>query len=455
MPIRVVVSRERSQSSPAMPASGFAARPWRREAEAPASAGTAVVPPARPLVPVFASKEREAEAVRAAAQSGLRTPGVELPFFSQIRRAFQPHDLRGVRAHVGPAAIASTEAMQAEAYAAGEHVVLGGRPDLYTVAHEVAHVVQQRAGARPEGGVGRQEDVYERNADAAARAVEAGRPAAGLPPPLSPSRATWPAPVQRMKHRRSKRESRYRGSFAAQQVSRRRGISRSPYVRYPTPIGELAIEAFPEIRELERAHRRSRMPSRETQIAWVAAKNAAARTEQDERMLASPGLNMRDEGFSGNHKLADSSVATLMRVLWASIRQIGVLERDHEDAIMDFMHAMTGPEEADEAYDALMSAVAEDDPHRVTAYLQPGIQLLSMSMKNIRYGDSELNTLILWAFDPNLTEDRASTPDTENIQEAVQFLAEVDLVPRHIVEAALSQARLRSTDEPMSSSSLR
>ena len=164
MPIRTVVDRGRSKSSPATPATGSAARPWHREAEATVADATDAVPPLRPvqrLAPVFASKEREAEAasVRSAARSGLRTPGVELPFAAQIRRAFQPHDLRGVRAHVGPAATASAEEMQADAYAAGEHVVFGAPPDRRTRAPEVTPVVPHRAGARPEGGSGRPGDA--------------------------------------------------------------------------------------------------------------------------------------------------------------------------------------------------------------------------------------------------------------------------------------------------------
>ena len=70
--------------------------------------------------------------------------------------------------------------MGADAYATGSHVVLGDRADLYTVAHEAAHVVQQRDGVQLKGGVGAAGDAYERHADAVAHRVVAGESAEDL-----------------------------------------------------------------------------------------------------------------------------------------------------------------------------------------------------------------------------------------------------------------------------------
>ncbi|HEY0558280.1 MAG TPA: DUF4157 domain-containing protein, partial [Thermoanaerobaculia bacterium] len=133
-------------------------------------------------VPAFLPSVPPSSAVgiRETARAGLRTPGSGLPFMDTIQRAFGPHDLHRVQAHLGPGASASASAIQASAFTMGEHVAFAGRPSLHTAAHEAAHVVQQRGGARPAGGIGRENDVYERQADAVADRVMAGRSAGDL-----------------------------------------------------------------------------------------------------------------------------------------------------------------------------------------------------------------------------------------------------------------------------------
>lgn len=120
------------------------------------------------------------EVIRGAAQVGIRTPSDQLPFASQIQQSFGRHNLGQVRAHLGSEAGESARAMGARAFATGEHVIFASNPDLRTVAHEAAHVVQQRAGAQPAGGVGRVDDPYERHADAVAERVVSGRGAEDL-----------------------------------------------------------------------------------------------------------------------------------------------------------------------------------------------------------------------------------------------------------------------------------
>jgi hypothetical protein len=70
--------------------------------------------------------------------------------------------------------------MRAEAYATGDHVVLGDGVDLHTVAHEAAHVVQQRGGVHLKGGIGVAGDAYERHADEVADRVVRGESAQEL-----------------------------------------------------------------------------------------------------------------------------------------------------------------------------------------------------------------------------------------------------------------------------------
>jgi hypothetical protein len=120
------------------------------------------------------------EVIRRSAQVGVQTRSSALPFAGQIQRAFGRHDVSRIQAHVGEEAAASAVAMNASAYATGEHVVFAGKPTLHTAAHEAAHVVQQRGGVQLAGGVGRVRDSYEQHADAVAARVAAGQSAEDL-----------------------------------------------------------------------------------------------------------------------------------------------------------------------------------------------------------------------------------------------------------------------------------
>jgi Domain of unknown function (DUF4157) len=137
----------------------------------------------------------QADEVHAAAARGVATPAQPLPHAGSIQRAFGRHDVSRIQAHVGGEAAASAGAMGAEAYATGDHVVLGHSSDLSTVAHEAAHVVQQRAGVQLKGGVGAAGDQHEQHADAVAARVTAGQSAEDLLDQYDGDGAA--APVQR------------------------------------------------------------------------------------------------------------------------------------------------------------------------------------------------------------------------------------------------------------------
>ncbi|PKN54339.1 MAG: hypothetical protein CVU56_27150 [Deltaproteobacteria bacterium HGW-Deltaproteobacteria-14] len=127
--------------------------------------------------------DREAaspEETRAAAARGVSGGGGALPWLATLQKAFGPHDLGAVQAHVGGAAGQAADAIGAEAYATGGHVAFRSAPDLHTAAHEAAHVIQQRAGVALSGGVGAAGDAYERQADAVADRVVRGESAADL-----------------------------------------------------------------------------------------------------------------------------------------------------------------------------------------------------------------------------------------------------------------------------------
>ncbi|EDM74620.1 hypothetical protein PPSIR1_31193 [Plesiocystis pacifica SIR-1] len=138
------------------------------------------------------SRADRAQAVHHAAGAGLRGSSRALPYLSAIQASFGRHDLSGVQAHLGAqdsSARAGAEAMGAQAYATGEHVVFRDRPSLFMAAHEAAHVVQQRGGVQLFGGVGEAGDVHERHADEVAGLVVRGESAeAALDRYADPSR---------------------------------------------------------------------------------------------------------------------------------------------------------------------------------------------------------------------------------------------------------------------------
>lgn len=113
--------------------------------------------------------------VHDAAARGTAGPGAALPHLDTIQRAFGAHDISDIRAHVGGGAAQASTAMGAEAYATGNQIAFAAQPDLHTAAHEAAHVVQQRQGVSLSGGVGQEGDAHEKQADAIADQVVAGK----------------------------------------------------------------------------------------------------------------------------------------------------------------------------------------------------------------------------------------------------------------------------------------
>jgi hypothetical protein len=114
--------------------------------------------------------------------------GTPLP--ENVRTDMESHvgaDLGDVRVHTGGAAAESAKAVQARAYTVGNDVVFGSgayepqsEQGRHTLAHELTHVVQQRAGpvdGTSMGGgiaVSHPDDRFEREAEASAAALRSG-----------------------------------------------------------------------------------------------------------------------------------------------------------------------------------------------------------------------------------------------------------------------------------------
>ncbi len=121
-----------------------------------------------------------------------------LPHRGVVERSFGPgHDLSSVRAQVGGPAIGWNARLGASASTRGEQIAFSAQPSLDEAAHEAAHVVQQRQGVRPPGGLSQAGDDWERDADAVAARVTRGESAAELLGPPAPPVRDTNVPVQR------------------------------------------------------------------------------------------------------------------------------------------------------------------------------------------------------------------------------------------------------------------
>ncbi len=116
----------------------------------------------------------------AVAAAGVASASAPLPHLAEIQRSFGRHDVSHVRATIGGAVAAASDALGADAYATGDRVGFASAPSLHTAAHEAAHVIQQQRGVQLAGGLGAAGDRYEQHADAVADAVVRGESAEAL-----------------------------------------------------------------------------------------------------------------------------------------------------------------------------------------------------------------------------------------------------------------------------------
>jgi uncharacterized protein DUF4157 len=97
------------------------------------------------------------------------------------------HDFSRVRVHTNSSAGDAAAGIHARAFTVNHDIVFGvgeyaphTGSGLRLLAHELTHVVQQRAGVHLRDGLGQASDVYEQHADAVAALVVQGKPAASL-----------------------------------------------------------------------------------------------------------------------------------------------------------------------------------------------------------------------------------------------------------------------------------
>jgi outer membrane protein OmpA-like peptidoglycan-associated protein len=182
--------RQKSESPSSTPSGGGSdASPGRRTL-------TGALPPVQREASATPAPAKDGKDVQAIAAEGAQGASGALPHVDRIQQLFGRHDVSGVKAQVGGPGAAAAQQIGAEAYAQGNTAVFAGQPSLHTAAHEAAHVVQQRAGVSPAGGVGEEGDAHERHADAVADRVVAGESAEDLLDQVSGGGGGGEAPVQ-------------------------------------------------------------------------------------------------------------------------------------------------------------------------------------------------------------------------------------------------------------------
>ena len=132
------------------------------------------------------------------------------PLDTSVRARYEPGlgaSLADVRIHADEQAAASADALGAEAYTVGRHVVFNAgryRPDSSEgqrlLAHELTHVVQQRGrtDAAVPLRVSSPDETAEREADHAAEALAAGHPVSLAPSPAPPAIYRQPKQPKKM-----------------------------------------------------------------------------------------------------------------------------------------------------------------------------------------------------------------------------------------------------------------
>jgi outer membrane protein OmpA-like peptidoglycan-associated protein len=163
-----------------------------------------------------------------------------LPHAGEIERSFgSGHDLSSIRTQVSGSAAGWNAFLGASASTRGDRIAFSREPSLDEAAHEAAHVVQQRNGARPPGGLSQAGDRWERDADAIAARVTRGESAADLLGEPSPRTNASDAPVQRrlIAHGTPPDVARF---IAIAEVASGLQLARDPATDIVTAIGSLA-----------------------------------------------------------------------------------------------------------------------------------------------------------------------------------------------------------------------
>ena len=178
------------------------------------------------------SSSEDAPGVHQIARDGVRGAGKPVPFRNEVQPLMPGLDLSTVRAHEGLATDAALDALGANAYTTGSDLGLPANASRRLVAHELAHVAQQRQGVRLKNGIGEEGDTYEVAAGAIADRVASGQSAAELMPAPAAPQAIGPVQLDIRAPRTQAELNEEAVSLAERQAKRREFLASLPDDEY-------------------------------------------------------------------------------------------------------------------------------------------------------------------------------------------------------------------------------
>ncbi|MET9361076.1 DUF4157 domain-containing protein [Streptomyces sp. NPDC006632] len=339
-------------------------------------------------------------------------------------------DFSDVRIHNDSAARASAAEVGARAYTSGSHVVIGeGGADGHTLAHELTHVIQQRRGpvAGTDNGTGLRvsdpSDRFEREAEATAGRVMASAPA-GLRTdavPAADGAATEHSsdtgtPVQRVA-----------GGPLMQGYSR-------PNISAAATNEMLEYQgAGPNAPGSPRAQSRLAALQNPNPFDTDLANNWAANNRI--------GRDSNGDKMSRNHRLSDHYVGHIVESISNSYQQLGAqglpIPQAARTAVYGFVTACVPSHNIQTVFAGLEQMA----PNPNGGAFRSVVSDLSNNGRNLRAGNSSLNSGIGANFDPSLFASGGGTPITAGIEQAVMDLASAGVIPVHIATEALTPLR--------------
>ena len=257
----------------------------------------------------------------------------------------------------------------------------------------------------------------------------------------------------------SRLRKRKKFSYSAQMTAPRGGPRRNPNVRYPESALKIVYDNLPagsvhrlmisrRTRPSMGGHLTTRMKIRAMKTKGGVFKHSSARTRKALAIIKNPKLGLSALKVSRNHILADSSTQAIL--IEASHKYKA--SPAHKGAMRGFLHTMAGRKEGDTAFSEFETAHNVQAPNFKSALMRKTVKIASLGKNNIRFGDADLNEMILHGFDPEVASHGTWSSGSQAIHDSVVHLHNAGLISAETRKAVLSQSENRKTGEKLSSS---
>ncbi|APR81964.1 Flagellar hook-length control protein FliK [Minicystis rosea] len=164
-------------------------------------------------------------------------------------------------------------------------------------------------------------------------------------------------------------------------------------------------------------------------------------------------LEMQANNVARAHKLADSSIYAIMYAMGVTCANSGALSSSHKGAIAVFADALgVDGDTAVDHVETIAAAMGTGDEREISRCVNAAVAEMSFNDPNLRFGYADVNTVILYGFDPNVDAGGDVTPKSKMIAKATLGLAKVKLIAVEIAKAATTQVESKKTGKLLTSS---